>query len=263
MATFFNAEEVDAQLEREFVEEVVDSMSMVEVLLENLRSNSVSIADSLATLKRTSHSLLLLCRSSNMPLMQIIAHRFDEYLVNLHDLSPANVADIQHFADKIAAIVRGELTESALEGGARLVRELPPKKTFAADIDFEVVIPKNVEVMAVLPERSMAHIVERELAACGLRSTAVRSPFEAFEHAVRIRPDLIISSMELGPLSGVDLACAFAAMPRTRNIPFALFTSYKWGHPLLESLPPRAALLRKGPSFGEDLAEALARFSIT
>lgn len=263
MTSFFNADEVDALLEQEFIEEVIDSMSMVEVLLENLRSNSVSVADSLATLKRTAHSLVLQCRSSNMPLMQLISHRLDEYLMGLHDLTPDHIRDIQDFADKISGIVRGELTEIALEGGAKLVRELPAKKIFAPDQDFEVVIPNDIEVMVVLPERSLAHIVERELAACGLRSNAVRNPFEAFEQAVRTKPDLIIASMELGPISGVDLACAFAAMPKTHQIPFALFTSYKWGHPQLEALPPRAALLRKGPQFGEDLAEALARFAIT
>ncbi|KAF0112732.1 MAG: hypothetical protein FD149_2367, partial [Rhodospirillaceae bacterium] len=171
------------------------------------------------------------------------------------------IEDIQTFADKISAIVNGEINERDLEGGAKLVRDLPPKKTFA--IDFEVVIPRNIEVICILPERAMSHIVERELAACGLRSTSIRSPFEAFEQTLRTKPDLIIASMELGYVSGVDLARAFSSMLKTRRIPFCLFTSYGWGHPLLEALPPRAALLRKGPFFGEDLAEALSRFGIT
>ncbi|MFN3077278.1 MAG: DNA-binding response regulator [Alphaproteobacteria bacterium] len=261
MAKFFNVDEVDAKLEREFVEEVTDSMATLEVMLGNLRSNAVSVADSLATLKMMSHNLMMQSRLAGMPMMQIVTSKMADYVLGLHDIGPQQVDDIQSFADKISAIVAGDLTEAELDGGAKLVRELPAKRLL--DVDFEVVIPKNVEVLAVLPERSLGHIVERELAACGLRSTTIRNPFEALEAVVRIKPDLIIAAMELGSLNGVDLACAFVSMPKTRMIPFALFTSYKFGHPALSALPVRAAILHKGPSFGSDLAEALARFGIT
>jgi hypothetical protein len=74
---------------------------------------------------------------------------------------------------------------------------------------------------------------------------------------------MVIASMELGVLSGVDLGCALAAMPAAQGIPYALFTSYSWGHAKLAGLPPRASVIRKGPQFGDDLAETLARFGIT
>ena len=81
--------------------------------------------------------------------------------------------------------------------------------------------------------------------------------------ALQTRPDMVIASMELSEMTGIDLSCAFAAMPQTHAMPFALLTSYSWGNPALDRLPPRAALLRKGKEFGGDLAEALARFRIT
>lgn len=261
MANFFNADEVDARLQQEFIEEVTDTMATAEVLLENLRSNTVSRAEALAAMKLHAHNLRFQARSSNIALLQIVTQRMDDYLANVHDLMPAQVVDLQAFVDKIGAIISGDLTETSSDAGAKLVRELPAKKTFLSP-DFDVVIPKDVEVICILPERAMSHIVERELAACGLRSTSIRSPFEAFEQVMRTQPDVIIASMELGSINGVDLACAFAAMPKTRNIPFCLFTSYRWGQPILDGLPPRAAILRKGPEFGDDLAEALARFGI-
>ena len=52
MTTFFSAEEVDSQLEQEFVEEVNDPMAQIEVILGNLRSNTVSRAEALSTFKR-------------------------------------------------------------------------------------------------------------------------------------------------------------------------------------------------------------------
>jgi len=109
----------------------------------------------------------------------------------------------------------------------------------------------------------MSRIVERELAACGYRTSTIRDGFAAMETVVRTRPDMVIASVELGLLSGVDLGCALGAMPVTESIPFALFTSYEWGNPKLKGLPPRASLIRKGPQFGDDLAETLSRFNIT
>src|SRR5258708_144477 len=77
------------------------------------------------------------------------------------------------------------------------------------------------------------------------------------------QPDMLICSAVLDELSGIDLACALSAMPVTAKIPLALLTSFEWGHPSLEQLPSRVAILRVGTHFGDDLAEALSRFSIT
>jgi CheY-like chemotaxis protein len=142
-----------------------------------------------------------------------------------------------------------------------VVRALPAKR--ASDVDFGSIEKKNVEIMLVVPEKAMSRIVERELAACGYRTSTVRDGFQAIEMIVRTRPDMVVASMELGLLSGVDLGCALAAMPPTQSIPFAVLTSYEWGNPKLKGLPPRAALIRKGSQFGDDLAETLGRFDIT
>ncbi len=103
----------------------------------------------------------------------------------------------------------------------------------------------------------------RELRNCGYRVTSAYSFFEALELTVRTRPDLVISSAILDNLSGVDLACSIGAIAPTRDIPFALLTSFDAGHDAIRGLPEHAAILRKGESFGEDLANTLERFEIT
>ena len=109
----------------------------------------------------------------------------------------------------------------------------------------------------------MAAIVERELAACGYRSSVTHSSFEAIELAVRTRPDFIIVAKTIDDLDGVDVVNALQAMPKTRDIPTAVLTSDAPNHPSLRDLPFRTAIIRKGGAFGDDLAEALARFNIT
>jgi len=119
------------------------------------------------------------------------------------------------------------------------------------------------DVLVVIPQRSAAKIVGRELAACGYRVATVLNPIEALELILETKPDLVITSQVMPRLSGVDLACALAAMPATRSIPVALLTSLAQNHPDLKALPMTVGLIRRGEHFGDDLADVLQRFSIT
>ncbi|MCA1909761.1 MAG: response regulator [Magnetospirillum sp.] len=254
---------VDNENERrviaEFIEELRDTASSLQVLLGNMRSHSIGAEDGLATLKRDASNLRSHAQALNVPLIKLVTHRLDEYVGELKTVGDAHLDAIQVFVDKIEKLADGEqVTDVDVPA---VMRSLPAKRS--ADIDFGPIEQKNVEVLLVVPEKAMARIVERELAACGYRTSVVRNPFEALETAVHTRPDMVVASMELGILTGVDLGCALAAMPVTQGIPFAVLTSYSWGHPKLAGLPPRAALIRKGAQFGDDLAESLSRFNIT
>ena len=260
MSAFDSADnENERRVIAEFLEELRDTASSLQVLLGNMRSSSVAAEDGLATLKREASNLRSHAQALNVPLIKLVTHRLDEYVGELKSAGPAQLDEIQVFIDRIEKLADGEqVTDSDVP---QVMRSLPAKRS--ADIDFGPIEQKNIEVLMVVPEKAMARIVERELAACGYRTSVVRNPFEALETAVHTRPDMVIASMELGILTGVDLGCALAAMPVTQGIPFAVLTSYSWGHPKLAGLPPRAALIRKGGQFGDDLAESLSRFNIT
>ncbi|MBI5165838.1 MAG: response regulator [Magnetospirillum sp.] len=260
MSAFDN---VDNENERrvigEFLDEVRDTASALQVLLGNLRSNSVPAAEGLDTLKRQASNLRSQAQALNLPVMKLVTHRLDEYVADLKAVAGSEIDEIQVFVDRIEKLAEGETV--AEDDVPKVVRALPARRT--ADIDFGSIEKKNVEILLAIPEKAMARIVERELAACGYRTSTVRDAFEAIEMVVRTRPDMVIGAMELGVLSGVDLGCALAAMPPTQGVPYAVLTSYELGHAKLKGLPPRAALVRKGAKFGDDLAETLARFDIT
>lgn len=243
----------------EFLEELRDTASQLQVLLGNMRSKSVTPDEGLATLKREASNMRSQAQALALPLIKLVTHRLEEYVAELKSVGTAELDEIQVFIDRIEKLADGEHVVD-LDMPA-VVRSLPAKRT--ADIDFGPIEKKNIEVLLVVPEKAMSRIVERELAACGYRTSVVRNPFEALEVVVHTKPDMVVASMELGALTGVDLGCALAAMPITQGIPFGVLTSYNWGHPKLAGLPPRAALIRKGPQFGDDLAESLARFNIT
>lgn len=243
----------------EFLDELRDTASQLQVLLGNLRSRSVSSQDGLATLKREASNLRSHAHGLTLPMIKLVTHRLDEYVGELKDLGTAEIDEIQIFIDRIEKLADGETIDES--DAPAIIRALPAKR--AADIDFGKIEKKNIEILLVLPERAMAHIVERELANCGYRTSVVRDVFAAIETVVRTQPDMVLASMEQGLLTAVDLGCALAAMPATEGIPFAVLTSYEWGSSKLRGLPPRAALVRKGSQFSDDLAETLARFEIT
>ncbi|NNG04346.1 MAG: response regulator, partial [Inquilinus sp.] len=186
-----------------------------------------------------------------------LTHRLEEYLAGIESIDGQKADDLQTFADRIADVLDGKWTEPREVAG--VVRDLPTHWAFEVG-DVEIA---QVEITLVMPQRSAARVVERELAACGYRVSVVLDPFEAIGLINETRPDLVITAQVMPRLSGVDLACALSAMPATRDVPVALLTSLERGHPDLTALPMGAGVIRRGPSFGEDLANVLERFEIT
>src|SRR3546814_20923481 len=110
------------------------------------------------------------------------------------------------------------------------------------------------DVTLVLPQRSAAKVVGRELAACGYRVSTVLNPIEALELILETKPDLVITTQVMPRMSGVDLTCALAAMPATKAIPVALLTSLDPDYADLRALPMSVGLFRRGTPFGDYLA---------
>jgi CheY-like chemotaxis protein len=254
-----NDEDVERQAYGEFLDEVRDTLNAMQVVLGNLRSGTTPEAEALSSLRRGAHNLRAAGLAVESPLIKLITHRLDEYLSELRAPQPQHMAEIEVFLDKITAVCDGEIPDQT--DAVQVVRTLPRKRRF--DVDFGSIEQKNIEVLMVIPEKAMSRIVERELAACGYHVSNVHNPFQAIEMVVRTKPDMVITAMELDQLSGVDLACALSNMAPTQHIPCAVLTSYEWGHPKLRGLPPRAAIIHKGPRFGDDLADTFAKFGIT
>jgi CheY-like chemotaxis protein len=247
-------DDVDRELEREFSDEAQDIVTNLTLALHAVRGGQSSAVDTLVRIRREVSTLRLRGRSVKIPGLSVIANRLEDYVFELQELTPQHLDNLQTFLDEIGRALEGNHANTA-----DVVRALPVNPTF----DPSEVTVQNVEIVLVEPQRTTARIVARELKACGYRVTVSNAPFEALELVIRIKPELIVAAAMLGEISGIDLACALAAMPATRHIPFALLTSFGREHASLNELPARAAILRKGSQFGEDLAEALSRLGIT
>lgn len=192
-------------------------------------------------------------RNFGMSLLGIVAARLEDYLKALDQVSDWSASGVNAFIDTMRSVIDGGIAEDS--DPSMIVRGLPARPRVLGVDDNDIL---DVEVMLVMEHASQTSFVEREIQACGYRTTVVTSPFEAFEQAVLTRPDMVIISAVLPGLSGIDLATALATMPETRNTPVALLTSLDDKNENLKLLPKSVPVINKGDSFGDDLAKAMS-----
>lgn len=250
-------EDVDSQIENEALDEARDLVSNLELRVQQVKSGVLDPKEAAKTLASDSANLRLKARAVNLTGFGPLAHSLDEYLSEIEAVEDRHINDLIRFADRINSLLDGETVDA--EEISAVLRELPQQSSF--NVEDVVITDKSVTV--IIPQRTAAKVVGRELAACGYRVSSVTNPIEALELILETKPDLVITSQVMPRLSGVDLACALSAMPATRSIPIALLTSLDPDHPDLKALPMNVGLIRRGAQFGDDLADVLQRFNIT
>jgi CheY-like chemotaxis protein/HPt (histidine-containing phosphotransfer) domain-containing protein len=249
-------EELVAELRQEFLDDILESLRNLDVSLDAARNERKSTEEVMTEVRRFALSLRGQAANFGVRLIGTVAHRMEDYLASIKVLPTRGIDDLQVFVDMLIDIVEGRVASDA--DSSQIVRGLPAKPGFDAD-DIDV---RDVEVMLVMHHGTATHFVEREMQACGYRVTNVTTTFEALPLIVRTKPDMVLISAIMPELTGIDLAIALASMPATRNVPTALITSLDPDDDYLKLLPAAVPVIKKGPSFGDDLADALSHLFI-
>lgn len=245
-------DQIGANLSQEFLVDAVDTLGQLGILVSETIGGNVDAAYALPTIRREMHTLKGLGGSFGYPSISVIAHRLENYMLDLETLEKRQLEDILKFLDRMQEIADGG-DEPDDEAISRIVRALPAKG--AAKEDFEAV--SDQEILLIAGSRIVGLAVEGELAKRGFRVVRIDSPILAFEMAIRTRPDMIIASALMDKISGVDLARALKAMIPTRDIPFALLTSFDASHPELRGLPEDVALVHHDRDINAELDDAM------
>lgn len=246
-------EELVRVMRIEFLDEAIDNLHALDVSLDAARNRNNDVDKFVNEVRRLTLPLRGQAPNYGARLMGTVAHRLENYVGNVKTLPPRFFDDIQRFIDTLLDLAEGRISFDA--DPSEVVRTLPAK--FGFDLgDIEV---QNVEVILVMLHGAATHFVEREMHQCGYRISIVTSIFDAIPLIVRTKPNLVITSAIMPELEGIDLVIALVSMPSTRNIPSALITSLDPEDEYLKLVPESVPIIFKGPSFGEDLAEALSR----
>ncbi len=249
-------EDLIAELRQEFLDDALESLRDLDVSLDAARNERKTAEEVMSEVRRFALPLRGQAANFGVRLVGTVAHRMEDYLANVKDLSARGIDDLQVFVDTFIDIVEGRVAFDS--DSSQIVRHLPAKPGFdASDIE-----ARDVEVMLVMLHGTATRFVERELQGCGYRITNVTTTFEALPLIIRTKPDMVIISAIMPELTGIDLAIALASMPATRNTPTALITSLDPDDDYLKLLPAAIPIIKKGPSFSDDLAEALSHLFI-
>lgn len=247
-----------AEFSTDFLHEARIAVEDLEQVTANLRHGRVTPKEAMTRLGKECVRIRLMAywSKAHQPLVELTLRRLDDYLRDLERPTESQIDDINAFLDVFRAVLDGEIDGGADQ--AEFVRSLPARLPPV----IEDVAHTDVEILIVDTNSNTILAIERELRNCGYRVSISTSPFDALELAARTRPDLVIGAAVLDPLTGVDLARALHAISVTRNIPFILLTGFTIDDTSAKELPAEAAVVRRGESFGDDLATALQRFHI-
>lgn len=252
-----NIDEIIRTLSQEFLADATETLIGLADLVSAARDGAGGTEETLQQIRRDSHNLKGLGGSFGFPSVTLIAHRLEDYLTGLDTLDVRQLEDVLAFLDALQDIVETGVNPGDDEV-ARIVRTLPAKG--AAKEDFRPT--SNHEILLVSASSIMGHAVEQKLHSLGLRVVTVKSPLQAFETAIRTRPDMIIASAVMEHVGGVDLARAFSAMAVTRKIPFVLLTSFDREHSELRELPESVGLIHHDRDLDEEITSTLKQLNL-
>ncbi len=250
-------DDLDSQVRIEFIDRARDRLDDMYRAIERVRADRRHGGEALTGLRSDAQNMKGTATAFGFPAVALISHRLADYLLGLEALTDKHIEDTVVFLDRLAEVV-DRVEQPASEETNRIVRALPVRYSFdVADIEI-----KDVEIMLVTPSRVMAKKVGAEMAACGFRPVTVHDPIEAFGLAVRLPPDMLVASLVMDGLGGIDLIRALRAASVTESIPVAILTSLDPSHPQLRGLPAGVGVIRVGSSFSDDFASLVTRFNL-
>jgi chemotaxis protein histidine kinase CheA len=254
-----------AHLVSDFRDEADDRMEHLGRLIDTLanRSKGKQGADeplsdqTLWAIRREVHCLKGIASSFGFPGVSMVAHRFENFIDALEgDLSGEALHAFSKYMNALTRLIDGH--QSDQDELARMLQALPAPGTRSKDES----TARKAAIIVVTPSRVMSRLVASHLAEFKVSPTFCHDPIEAIGHVLRTKPDLLIASAVMEPLSGRDLLKGLRAMSATANLPVALLTSSDEEEERIAAETPHVAVVRSGQRFEADFRALTKRYSI-
>jgi len=239
------------ELRKNFIESARQKLVGLESRMLELSTGGYDDPDMEADMLRDIHSLKGMGGTFGYPIITAVSHQLEDYIVLVGGLLN-RVDDILIFLDCLSDVLdmEADLDDATI---ARILRDLPTGKIDeSGDI-----VAKTSEVLLIVPNQVLRLLLQHHLENNGCRVVGAGSPFEAFELSVRTLPDLVISSVVLAGLDGIDLLRTLDVMTSTASINLAVLTSSSQDEALLESLPQDTGVISTSETMESDLLKVL------
>ena len=131
---YFGAiDDLIANLAHEFLVDAVGTLGNLGLLVSETQQGTVDPGYTLQTVRREIHTLKGLGSTYGFPSITVIAHRLDNYLVDLETPNTRQLDDVYKFLDRMQEITEGGVNPDDDEV-SKIVRTLPAK---TAEEDFQ------------------------------------------------------------------------------------------------------------------------------
>tara|TARA_B100001540_G_C15783055_1_gene631901 strand:- start:714 stop:1484 length:771 start_codon:yes stop_codon:yes gene_type:complete len=247
-------DELLLQLKQEAKDSFADTIQALNQALDDIRAGQGEASTLFRQICYDIHNLKGMGGTYGYPVVSVVAHRFEEQLSDINELTADNIRVMQRGVDILEDVTEHHL-EAKNDTIADIVRQFIP--VGADEFDETDIVVRHVEVMLVAEAGIATKMVSRELKECGYRVSHVSDPFEAMKFTVIYPPDLLIVNAVMENLGGIDLIRGLKSMKPTSRVPMALLTSWAEGDARLADVPSGVPILRKSSTFSDDIAQAL------
>lgn len=246
------SDDIMRQLRVEFIEYARETLHAMD---ENLRRGATfpdQSGPALLDLRRACHNLKGQGESFGFPTITILAHRMEDFLADVGQALALNQSELFVFIDWMTRIIESgvDLDE---EQARRVIRKLPSPVRMGEGAE---AVNAKPEALVVSASQSLGQLMRASLEHAGLKAINVGNPFDGLQIAARTLPDLVVTTVVMDGLSGVDIACALRAMPKTEKIPVLMVSSLPEGHPTLKRAPNDVIILPYAGISKPDFSEA-------
>ncbi len=177
-----------------------------------------------------------------------IAHAFEDYIDLADTQSRLPVEDCRLFADgmRFVVIKRGLVDEKQ---ESNILEGLPLPGCGEGSRGGRI----RGHIVFVLPKSVQQKIISRELASIGFRITNATDMVQAIDFSLNLKPDLVISAMQIARGSGMELASALGAFAPLGHTKIAVLTGLAQSEMDNFTVPNNTTLIAKGTSFPAQL----------
>lgn len=250
-----------AQLVPQFLDDTQDKLRTLEGLLLRLRGRDTENDDFLE-LARIIHSLKGSAAVVGFPFIGVLCHKLEGYLGKVSQFTEQVVTDVDHYLDAIEAIVE-QAADPEADAAQEIYRQLPDAVVERRAEDDFVLDSKPLVSLFIGPKNVQLRIIEDQLKNCGIQVVSYTKSLQGIEMAISTNPDLVMVAYMIDMLSGPEVCSIMRAIHRTRQTPLMLITSeVATDEHIRSNIPDDVVVVRKGPYFPNDFADALCQLRI-
>ena len=240
------------EMKDDFLQDCREKFDQIEDLLTKLSNPTDDYDSQFVELQRVIHSIKGNAGSFGFASISHLAHSMEDYISSASESGEIQMSQLGAFVSPMADIVEGGENLSEDET-LTIIQTLPSHAQIAETGNAD--LPR---ALVHIPEKVWQKIMVQEMTQRGYRVSLADRAVEAIDMAVMMKPQLMVTSLELDRMTGLELASVLSVIKHTQATKVLILStkSQKDLDRLVQ--PANVSFLSKGPGYRDGLSEWLS-----